>query len=879
MAIIFSSSWDSAPLGCSLAAYTDNFAWDDASDQGEVCVSPPWVQIASPGFGGGRYFHKRWNVGDPVGDGGGPEVVVSKNAPPGTSELWFAWYQRWSDGFYFHADLKNLIVGGAIGLQEIYINTQPDGGSGGPGLIAVLQVTEDRFIRSTNVSINGDDDTWHLIEVHVRFSSSGDGLLEMRYDGVEVEWDEPSWASNFTTADDEITTYKLSSYYNGFGDSEPQDALPFSYDIDEFRVDDETWVGGEIPEGGSGGSGGSPGGGGSSGSSGSPGGGGGGTGVLASVYSDIDCQCPGSWYGGFKEARVTQWGIAERTLSDPYTGAWSGATFDFETADHDRSQRIIAQNEPWRLKRTRCVRMTNRPNRAALGIPYVIWIGPTIDAQPAGKLGFRYTLADRVAASVVSDKHQVPWRLMRDGFLDQLDEVASTFDLDQPEPQIYGHHLRVPDVDAPVGAGFEITPPLLGTRTIVGTQYYVWLIAGHAVYDVPRIRIETFTGSPPVREMVETAEGDEWLIPTHANHAGVFGASYEDLLSSTFGVTRRYTLLYGVVGDGTTAPDEVARGDRALTVAVTGVETNGDGTGTPIIARHEQYKHWLINYVANRAENSYQSGAWLDNPTYNDPFDGNRPIVDEDSFDQCTAIAQERFPGDGYQGSAVIGARAGDRRGAPDWMAVWNRSCGGRFGTTHVGAMRYVMLHPTDAIRAAAPLYTDATEIGLDSFSCSFAWNEHANLIPFRTDYEHISGQWKTNGVYPHDESIAAYGVAIPSALREYQFAPGITPSTHLAILEARVRANPPRLVGLETTVGPDEDGDSLGYRDLGDYIRYRHFASVGDTIGEIRLAWIIAHQVQVQTRTVRVVALDCEDLIGFDEPDDAGSSGSGGSP
>lgn len=585
---------------------------------------------------------------------------------------------------------------------------------------------------------------------------------------------------------------------------------------------------------------------------------------METVFSDLDLQDPGSYYGGFKEARVMRWGVAERTLSDPWTGAWTGSTFDYEVSDYDRAQRIALHNEPWRFRTTRCVRMTNRPNRGAQGTPWIVWIGPCINAQLAEPLSVRYTLGDRVASAVISDNgdnHQQPWRLIRDGFLDQLDEIAPTLDLDQPEPTIYGHHLRVPDVDAPVGAGFELTPPLLGKRTVGDAQYYVWLIAGHAVSDVPRIRLD----------LVETGEGSDWLIPHHANHTGVFGASYEDLMSSTFGVLRRYTLLYGLVGDGEQPPDLVAKGDVALTVAVTGVETNGDATGAPIIPRFLQYKHWMINYVANRAEQSYQAGPWLANPTFNDPHEGPRLVIDESSFDECNAIAFERFPGDGYQGSAVIGARAGDRRGTPDYIATWNRSCGCRSGPRHVGSYRVVLLHPTDAIRAAARLYTDATEIALNSFSCSFEWNDLANLIAFRTDYEHLSGQFKTNGVYPHAASIEDFGV-IPSALREYQFAPGITPSTHLAILEARVRANPPRLVGLETSVGPDDDADSLGYRDVGDYIRYRHFASVGDTIGEIRLAQIVAHQVQVGTRLVRVAALDCEDLIGFDAPDEVAS-------
>jgi hypothetical protein len=576
---------------------------------------------------------------------------------------------------------------------------------------------------------------------------------------------------------------------------------------------------------------------------------------METLFSDIDLQDPAEYYGGFKDARVARWGEAERSLSHPFTGEWSGSTFDYETADTDRAQRIALHNEPWRFKTPRCVRMVNRPHRAVLGTPWIVFIGHVVNAQPSGRLNFRYTLADRLSSTVISDQHQIPWRLIRDGFLDQLVEIAPTLDLDQPEPIIYGDHFRVPDIDPASPQGFEIVPPYLGTRMIDSELYHVWLIAGHAVADVPRIRLD----------LVETPEGSDWKIPHMAGHTALVGASYEDLLSSTFGVMRRYTLLYGVVGNA--APDAVALGDISLTVAVSGIEPEGDGTGTVISDRFLQYKHFAITYLARTGEDSYQSGPWLTAPEWADPFDGPRTMVHEASFDDCAAIGVERLPDNpGYIGAAVLGARAGDRAGAPKWVADWNRSCGCQFGVTQVGAMKVTLLHPTAAIKAAAPLYTDATEIALTSFGTDLRWVEHANLIPFRTDYEHLSGQYKTNDVAIHTASVTSYGTAIPSTIREYPFAPGITQANHLAVLESRIRQNPPRIIGLEAAVGPDENGDSLAYRELGDYMRYRHFASVGDTVGEIRLAQIVAHQVQVGPRVVRVAAMDCEDLIGFDE-------------
>jgi hypothetical protein len=892
MAIIFSSSWENAPsTGCTFNNLTDNGAWDDyGPGGGAVCAaSPPIAEvIVSDSFSGEKCLRVHFKDGD---GSNGPDFRIAHAWASDEAFTSYRWYQKWDANWRWSPgrDHKMIITGPLPEAQLVYFNLRGSpGGTTAYGAIHII--LPDTVVSDTSVTVSAG--SWHLFELDVQWGSGG--FVRARIDGVSLDLTveagtavdpenvNPGSGGGYVKWD---TTYNDFAYFeaNVVGDSS------HTY-VDDLVVDDADPIGGDPGSPGAGeGGGGSPG----EDSQSSPGDDpepepdedfdvGSPSGEVASLYSDIDLQDPATYYGGFKEARVTRWGTAERTLSDPWTGAWSGSTFDFESADYDRSQRIMLQNEPWRFRRTRCVRMTNRPNRAAQGVPYVVWIGPCIDAQPVGKLSMHYTLADRVASAVISDKHQMPWRLIRDGFLSLLDETAPTLDLDQPEPIIYGHHLRVPDVDGPSGEGFELTPPLLGKRTILGTQYYVWLIAGHAVSDVPRIRIQTFEGSPAgTSTMVETAEGTEWLIPTQANHTATIGESYEDLPSDTFGVIRRYTLLYGLVGDGTTTPDLVAKGDIAMTVAVTGVEDIGDGTGEPIIDRFQQYKHWFKNFVAHRAEESYMSGAWLTNPTYPDPFEGNRPVVDSDSFDACSAIALARFPGDGYQGSAVIGARAGDRRGTPDYIAIWNLSCGCRSGVTHTGAYRVVLLHPTEAIKAAAPLYTDATEIALDSFACEFQWAQLANLIPFRTDYEHISGQYKTNDVATNDASVAAYGVEIPSDLRTYQFAPGITPSNHLAVLEGRVRANPIRIIGLETVVGPDEDGDSLGYLDLGDYIRYRHFASVGDTVGEIRLAQIVAHQVQVGPRIVRVAAMDCEDLIGFDEPDDVGSPGGspGGSP
>jgi hypothetical protein len=563
------------------------------------------------------------------------------------------------------------------------------------------------------------------------------------------------------------------------------------------------------------------------------------------IYSDLDLADPESYYGGFKEGRVMQWGTAERAMSSRFTGDWTGSQFNLKVSDYDRSirQRFASTTERiWTQPLT--VRMTNRINRAALGAPYTVFNGVIVSAQPGDGLTWDFTLSDFVSSRLLTDSAMIPWRMIKDGFLEQMDEVAEVLDREMPEPIIYGRHLRIPDETPPVGAGFVYEPMYLG---IMGGQH-IWLIAGHACANTGPLYID---GEETTGAFIIPGPGD-----------------FEDFVSDTFGDTRRYTLLRAPVGDE--LADETARGDHEIAIAVDGIEPNGDGSGEVITDRFEQYKHFLINFVCHRGQASYQSGAWLTNPEWNIQFE-DTPIlmVDEQSFDDGSAIAFTCLD-DGYIGAAIIGARAGDRSSAKRWIAEWNRSCRAQFGITRYGQMRIALLHPTQAIKDAAVLYTGAYEILRDSFQPGdVGWQDHCNILPARGDYEHVSGQWKTNVINRHDQSLADYGIEIPGDTRDYPFAPGITHINHLAVLEGRVRAYPRWRIAFDGTVGPDPVTlDSPGYRELGDYIRYTHHAAIGEP-DQIRLAQIERIQVNPGTRKVRIVAFDCEDLIDFDAPDD----------
>lgn len=568
------------------------------------------------------------------------------------------------------------------------------------------------------------------------------------------------------------------------------------------------------------------------------------------TYSDQDMQCPEGYENGFKEGITESYGDGERALSHPWSGEWTGAFFRIRRSDFDLRWRQRLAGLQRFMTQSCVVKMTTRANRAVLGEPYTVFVGPPVDVQAVSRVSLDVTLGDIISQALLSDEHQVPWRMIRDGFLSELDEVYEHLDQETPEPIIYGQHRRVPDVDPASPCGFLFAPIYLGVEA--GER--VWMTAGHACAEYTDLMLddgETLTS-------VFADAGITWRVP------GIAGEpKYEDRRSSTFGNMRRYSLIRCPVGDPD--GDACAAGEKTLLVAVDGKERNGDGSGPVITDGFEQYKDFAVNYLANFGQNSQHTDP-LTSPTW-DVFGTPVPIIDEDSFDTCSGIALSRLGG-GYVGAVIIGARAGDRASVRRWIADFNRSLGVRNGITHLGQYRVVMLHPTEAIKASAPLYTDATEILEGSFDVSLGWRDHANRIPARGDYEYRTGVWKTTLVATDGLSVTSYGREITSEQREYPCIPGITLINHLATLEVRQRRHPPRTVVLEDTVGPDAVGSSLGYLDLGDYIRYRHFAGIGNSRSEIRLGWITKHQVQAGKRRVRVELLDVEDLIDFDVPD-----------
>lgn len=579
--------------------------------------------------------------------------------------------------------------------------------------------------------------------------------------------------------------------------------------------------------------------------------------LVERFWSDQDMACPPTYYGGFKETRVKSFGEASRRLSNPADGSWTGSQCTIEVADHDRSLRVALASSTDRYWTTApwAIRMISRPDRALLLPAFPVFVGPPIEVHPRSPLSVEIVLGDVVSEGLLNDQFPIPWRQIKDSFINEPTfQISDKLEVERPEPIIYGSHRRVPESDKASPQGFQYVPIYLG----IEDGKHVWMVAGHACSDIPNVLVwitDEATGVTTSASMI----GDfAWEIP-HSS-----APPYEDRVSTTFDTVRRYTLIRADVGNEDA--DSVVAGTRTLTCFVDGIEATGEGTGSVITDQFDQYEHFLTNFVVHRGPESYHSGAWLTNPTWS-LYDGPVPIIDSYSFAVAKTVGLARLPfvvgntdPPGYIGAAIIGAGSGDRSSARRWIADWNRSCGCRFGVTRYGQLRIVMTSPTAAIKAAAPVYTDAYEILKDSFSTTMEWSELATRIPFKGDFEHQSGQYRTADVaeWPLD-SLEKYGRVMVGREREYPFAPGITQLYHRARMDVMQTSDPPRFVAFKNAMGP------LSAHDLGDFIQYQHFGVVGTDPGEPRLAQIEAITVAAGQRTIEVLARDVEDLIDFD--------------
>lgn len=620
------------------------------------------------------------------------------------------------------------------------------------------------------------------------------------------------------------------------------------------------------------------------------------TGSILDIISDMHMQCPPNYYGGYKDGRIERAGYGERSLSDLVTGDPTSSTFSYRRSDYDgKLRRYLASTDKryWTVDPV-TAHMTTRANRAQLGRAYPVFVGPIIDAQPSRPMSWDITLGDIISQRVLTDRAVHPSRKIGDGFIHDTGTTAlgvrsalsSVLDFDTPEPEIYGQHRRVRNYgeaepgDPPSEHGFEVdlTNHYLGIWDLGGGDKHVWLVAGHACADFPDVNTVAADGT---HNTVIPDEGTAWWIPHYAGWLALFGAPYVDLRSTSFGNLRRYSLILGAVGSAEPDACAFASGgypmdpgppvELKLMAFVDGIEPAGDGSGDALIEFAQCHKDWWNNYGSRSAADSYQSGPRLGSPTWTlsnpDGTTYSVQVVDEQSFDDVSAINQIRFPAlNGYRCAAIIGAKAGDIHPMNKWRADWNRSGFVCDAWNHKGQIGIFTPHPTAAAKAAARLVTDAYEMRQGSFNTEIRWTDQANRIPVQGDLDHATGRLMTSVIVDAGDAITNYDREILGDTRVLPFLPGIALLTHVGFLHAWLFKHPPRHVVFEDTVGPDYLGDSLGYLKCGEYVRYTHYAQVGEPKQE-RLGWALRARVNAGGRRAEARVWDMEEHIDFDIP------------
>ena len=234
------------------------------------------------------------------------------------------------------------------------------------------------------------------------------------------------------------------------------------------------------------------------------------------------------------------------------------------------------------------------------------------------------------------------------------------------------------------------------------------------------------------------------------------------------------------------------------------------------------------------------TGPPLPNPEH-DLFDKVVNTVKEESFAAASALAVTRYPPTGYAGRGILGATPSDRRIVRDWIARWNASADCRFGVTRFGELMVVVSSPTAADRDAAPLYDEVLDLLQGSFEVDVQWDNQGTKIPYRADFNWAREEWVAVGDVSDPVASENYGrpsSGVPHPVREDAFVPTEAQAINVAEHELGRVKHPPRVITGEVPI-VHPTAAPLVKRELGSYIRLKHFAGVGPTeIRTTRLRW-----------------------------------------
>jgi hypothetical protein len=460
------------------------------------------------------------------------------------------------------------------------------------------------------------------------------------------------------------------------------------------------------------------------------------------------------------------------------------------------------------------------------------------------------------------DLMDLGWGLTRPTYYDGMRPYGAPeldilkMDGDPPSVNNTGDGPGTPESSVTTDTGAGVVPVIyVGQRTLGdGNAWHEFLICGHAITAIE----SWYVGGVRQWSATEAVAPGPWLMPGHPGYTAAVGAAtYRDYNA------RRYAVCYGLVG--VTEPDAAAAGTTRLTLNVQGIETIGDGTGVLIQDLHQQYKHLVTNWILQ----SYQAGAWLATPTFDD--DATVTQLAEASFDAASATAAERLTGDvvdvatvtpafalGYRGGGILGAN-GEHPTVRDVIARLNISGDVDSGFNRHGQFIVAMVSESLATQAAAIALDDVSDVFADTFEILDDLSAHFNQMPYSyaRDYPgtHDSG-WIGSGTLEDAVSIDNYGgdpFRAPDLLLEWV--------RHQATAEDVVgrrllrMKDPPRIATF--TIGLS----GMNY-DLGEVLTLTHFQGVGAAGWSGQPLRIVRHQADPDQGTVTLEALDLKQLF-----------------
>lgn len=451
------------------------------------------------------------------------------------------------------------------------------------------------------------------------------------------------------------------------------------------------------------------------------------------VFGDKTCRDASTYYGGYKPPRILDIGNINRVASDFLTGGWPAQTTSMRLADTDYLFRNMSV-QPSLIKRTAWIYAYSEAIRAVQGNPTLLFHGPIQNDPFTENLTYTLQINDYIGSQ---------YGLLKPDLLIPQRTISTTYfpgcpnrNINKGEPIIGG---VISKTDGAL-KGINV-----GIINVGGTDYVVALVAGHACAGGIANAYDS-SGTP-------LNWGTDAFAPGQTGWTTIQpgGELYWDISD------RRYTLIF--IDAASTVGIDFIAGTTDIYINTSGLEPNGNGTGTVITDLLTLYKYLMVQFITQ----SYLKGAYLPGLQF-EFFPGmgvGYDVVDEASWDAASAQSAI-YLGGGFIGGFVIGA-GGRQQSVRDILQGANTSCNVFMGVNANSQLivrmfnndRATLLGSTRTITARRDILSQPRFI-LDKkwewFGNDFAYQYNAN---YRDDGR---GAWDGFDIQGNAPSVVKYG-------------------------------------------------------------------------------------------------------------------------